>query len=262
MPDSKDKEHFLKYDLSVFSNRAMPAAALTFECEIPKIFNIEQNSRNSEIDRADGLLYDVAHVLNVVEGVSCRPYYSTSYNLPGSPMDPFSGSGGGSPVYDIHGYGSSEVIEPMTEEINDLVEAFQKLGNRNKKKFSLILSRFSQAKRRFQLEDKLLDLGISLEMALLNDNDNYEQLALNFRLRGSWLIGESAADREVQHDLFKNIYRYRCEVAHSGELKVKKSTSISEIEGNINGYFSLASKVFKKLILDGHPNWIALLLGK
>jgi hypothetical protein len=99
-------------------------------------------------------------------------------------------------------------------------------------------------------------------MALLDDNSKHEQLALNFRLRGSWLIGQNSKDRELLHDQFKTIYNYRSEVAHSGILKVKKPKDIEEIRKSAEQYFGLASKVFKKLLIEGSPDWKTLLLGK
>jgi hypothetical protein len=266
MPDSRDKEHFLKHDFTIyFGNRAMPVAALTFECQIPKVFEdklLGDAETNSQLSKAENVLTDVAYILNILDGVSCRRYYSTSYNKPGTPMDPFVGSGGGSPVYDIQGYGVSTISEDVTTEINGLMDAFQNLDEGGKKRFRTLLFRFSQAKRRVQLEDKLLDLGISLEMALLDDNSKHEQLALNFRLRGSWLIGQNSKDRELLHDQFKTIYNYRSEVAHSGILKVKKPKDIEEIRKSAEQYFGLASKVFKKLLIEGSPDWKTLLLGK
>jgi hypothetical protein len=75
-----------------------------------------------------------------------------------------------------------------------------------------VLSRPSQAKQRDQIEDKILDLGISLEMALLEDNKNNDQLSLSFGLRGSWLIAADYEERQLIYRQLREMYDFRSQV--------------------------------------------------
>ena len=209
-------------------------------------------------------LDEIALLLNSLDGVSCIPYFSTSYNLPDMPIGMFGGSGGGSPVYDIFGYRSSKLSEAMKDDINNLIDAFCKLSLNDKARIGRILSCLSQAKRRNQIEDKIFDLGIAIEMALLEDNKNNDQLSLSFRLRGSWLIGKEKKERQNIYrqlrDIY-NFYNYRSQVAHSGILCGNDPAKINIVREHFQEYSLLAEKIIRHLILNGHPNWTELILA-
>lgn len=122
-------------------------------------------------------------------------YYATSYVNPEVPFGPFGGSGGGSQVYDVLAHGSIKLPSTETENINELINKYLALDNNEKTRAQRVLNRLSQSKRRMQIEDKILDLGIALEMLLLSNNPNNNQLSLSFRLHGSWLLGSDKEDR-------------------------------------------------------------------
>jgi hypothetical protein len=124
-----------------------------------------------------------------------------------------------------------------------------------------ILYRLSQAKRRTQIEDKILDLGIALEMLLLQDNRNREQLSLSFRLRGSWLIGQSAEDRHEKYLRLRDIYNYRSDVAHGGMLCRGEEAKIENMRRSFPVYQRLAEDICQKIIKGGKPDWTRLVLG-
>jgi len=153
------------------------------------------------------------------------------------------------------------VTYEQAKEIDGLINSFLALSSSNEqKKFGRILSRISQAKRRNQIEDKILDLGISLEMALLDDNSNNHQLSLSFRLRGSKLVAKSNEERLIIYRQLRDIYNYRSQVAHSGVLCGGDYDKIKEVRDNYSGYMSVAECIIKKLICDGKPDWTKLIL--
>lgn len=211
MPDSRDKEQYLKdeYFFRQLHSPPMPKAAITYKCEITKIYR-KNNSFSREKDKqfwdSSNLLDNVALLLNAIDGVSCIPYFSTSYSLMEMPMGMFGGTCGSGPLHEIWGSSSSKLSANSTFKINELLRAFYRLSPGNKMRMSRVLSRLSQAKRRKQIEDKILDLGIALEMALLEDNKNYDQLSLSFRLRGSWLIGSTNEERQIIYCKLKGNY--------------------------------------------------------
>jgi hypothetical protein len=124
-----------------------------------------------------------------------------------------------------------------------VITAFERLSDAEKARLRLILNRFGQAKRRNQIEDKILDLGIALEMLLLKDNANHEQLALSFRLRGAWLVASSAEERVVAYGKLRDIYKYRSQVAHSGVLCRGNSEQVNKVREVIPEYQSLAGRI-------------------
>ena len=205
-------------------------------------------------------LHDVAAVLNAVDGIFCLPFYSTSYVYPRAPLGPFGGSGGGSRLYDVLCFGSAKLPAESAKTINALAVSYGRLRGAHKVRIERVLDRLSQSKRRAQIEDKILDLGIALEMLLLDDNVHNEQLSLTFRLRGSWLLGHSAEERIAIFEQLKRIYDYRSQVAHSGVLCKGKPTDIERVRESFPEYQRIAEAVCQKAILEGQPDWKRLVL--
>ena len=167
-------------------------------------------------------LHEIAMLLNALSDISCLPYYSTTYVDPTTPLGPFGGAGGSSSIHDVLSLRSAKLKSEAKSTIESLLAKYRQFNDAEKMRIQRILYRLSQAKRREQIEDKILDLGVALEMLLLYDHPDNNQLALTFRLRGSWLTGQSAEDRVEKYQLLKEIYSYRSQVAHSGILKVSK----------------------------------------
>lgn len=269
MPDSREKRLYLNRDdfFSPQQHRTRkPKTAITCTCQTTKAVKGNETIQQMKIGdeefwNSSQRLSEIALLLNALDGVSCIPYYSTSYAPSGMPMGIFGGSGGGSTIYDIIGYGSSKLFADSVREIRSLVDAFGALPSGDKLRMTRALSRLSQAKRRLQIEDKILDLGIALEMVLLDDNVNNDQLSQSFRLRGSWLIGKDGHDRHIIYSELKDIYDYRCQVAHSGALRKNNGTKIDEVRTKFQEYSFLAGRIIRHLICNGHYEWSKLILG-
>ncbi|MBT6226935.1 MAG: hypothetical protein HOI47_09790 [Candidatus Scalindua sp.] len=265
MLDSEEKELYLSQVRAISDRMPRPKAAIIYTCNITKT---KDSSNNFALDRAANKEYydssrhleKIALLLNILEGVTCIPYLSTSYSMPNMPLGIFGSSWGGIPHHDIFGNRSSRLSETILKDINDVIDAFNKLQSNDQAKIGRILSRLSQAKRREQIEDKILDLGIALEMALLEDNKNNDQLSLSFRLRGCWLIGEEREERQIVYRQLKEIYNYRSQVAHSGVLCKNITERINVVSEKFPEYSSLAEKIIHKLIINGCPDWTKLIL--
>lgn len=262
MPDSRDKEQYLRHDTGLVHGTPKPKVAITTTCRVPKTMDESpENWDEKEFLATSRSLKEIALLLNALDGIACTPYYSTSYNLPHMPLGMFCGSGGGYPVYDVLGYRSSMLSGEAIDVIDCMRKAFSGFSSREKERMSRILYRLSQAKRRGQIEDKILDLGIALEMALLDDNTNNDQLSLSFRLRGSWLIGEDKDGRLEVFQKLKEIYKYRSQVAHSGILCRNDTTKINLVRDRFAEYELLAAQILRCLILNDKPDWGELVLG-
>jgi uncharacterized LabA/DUF88 family protein len=198
--------------------------------------------------------------LNALNGICCLPHYSTSYVAPITPLGPF-GSGGGSLSYDVFTYESAKLPSESKASIDTLLAKYDELSDLERARIQRILNRLSQAKRRAQIEDKILDLGIALEMLLLEDTPYYDQLALSFRLRGSWLLGKSPEDRVKKYQQLKEIYEYRSQVAHSGVLCKGVAAKMQSVRQSFSEYQSIAEDICQKIIKEGKPDWSRLVLG-
>ncbi len=268
MPDSPEKEHFLKdesLDRYGFLNvLPMPKAAITYTCEVKKISNPETSDREKDkhFMTFSNPLYYVALLLNTVNGVSCIPFYSTSYSSREMPMGMFCGRSGSAPLHEIWGSKSSKLSASNALDLNELLDAFNALSPENRIRMNRIISRLSQAKRRVQIEDKILDLGIALEMDILDDNKKNDQLSLWFRLRGSWFIGSTNQERQDIYYKLKELYDYRSQVGHSGVLCGNNKNKIGKVIANWETYVSLAEQIICKLIYNNKPDWTKIILGE
>lgn len=266
MPDSRDKELFLQRRFQPTAQPSpVPAVAITKACRVKKIFNdqdpADDQDLNQEFWNVGRRLHDISLILNVLNNVSCLPYYSTSYPSSGTPFGPFGGSGGGSSLYDVMGHSSTKISSQDRVSINALMKSYESLGDPEKVRIRRILFRLSQAKRRVQIEDKILDLGITMEMLLLQDNRNNDQLSLSFRLRGSWLLGISPENRIEIYRQLRDIYNYRSQVAHSGVLCKGDAAKIEAVRNAFPMYQSFAENICRKIIQNGKPDWDKVVLN-
>lgn len=252
MKDSDFKEKFLQNEFQSFPFRTpSPKCALVVKSQSEK--RLRQKLDHSSINA----LQDLALLFNLLSNTSCLQYWSTVEISDQAPYGPFNGSGGSGAIYDVVGDDTKELQSDDFLEVQALYEAFSKLSPKEQSRFNIIINRIRQAKRRSSVEDKILDLVIALEMMLLEENDK-EQLGLQFRLRGSLLVSTNDTDKANNFSLFKKLYNYRSSVAHSGTLNESDKTLIKE---KFSGYCELAELVCKKLIIHGKQDWNSLVLG-
>ncbi len=280
MPDSDDKEHILK---SVLRFRVhpgvelLPTAALVKRYRTIKVLRPREEKPEPDNGATPRTwpefevqkhLHKVGLLLNCLPGVCCTSAYSTSYSPPEVPLGPFGGSGGGMSLRDIVPLRVSRLKQGHEATLSELVDKYQQLPEPSKRRLERAIMRLAQAKGRIDLQDMALDLGIALEMLLLNTEHNRSelpgQLHLHFRSRGAWLLGRTAAERRDLFRVFGKIYSWRSQVAHNGicdELITTEAITHDEIEKKMEEHISVAERVFQALIIRGTPDWQALILG-
>lgn len=261
MPDSDEKEYFGQSRFSLLSRASLPRCAITKRQKMKKLsLSSSTIPLSDEYSLSCKRLYELAWILNAVSGVTCVPYMQTAYRDSTTPTGYFGGSGGGLPMFDVATPMPNKISRESTPLINSIFSHFQLKNENEKARLQIILGRLSQAKRRMQVEDKMLDLGIALEMLLLDDNEK-DQLSLQFRLRGSWLAGKSGQDRLKKWSILQEIYNARSSVAHTGALYRGNPSKIEKIRGALPEYFDIAEAIFQKIVVSGTPNWRDLVLG-
>lgn len=234
-----------------------PAAALTTTGMEPKIFGDYTGTSKPWVASAPHeLLERVAWLLNALSGIRCVPFFATAHIDYSFPNGPFQGSGGMIPQHDVLCRKNVKFQPSCADEARRLVAAFTCLPKDEQARFVLMLLRLSQAKRREDISDKILDLGIAMEMMLLADATEQEPVSHTFRLRGSWLLGATPEERTRLFAEFKAFYGLRSQVAHSGKLRdfVKAYATFPQ-------FVALGERVIQRLILGGMPDWRRLVLG-
>ena len=193
MPNSGDKEHFLNSSLSMRpEQKRLPAAALVRQYKVKKIVNEASFTLEEPYRETFSSLTEIALLLNCLPKVCCFAAYQTSYTLPNVPLGPLGGSGGGWPIYDVIPQTKIPINSRSQVNVSALADQFRQLDEGDKIALKRSLHRLGQAKARSDMHDRALDLGIALEMVLLQQEHRNQkmpiQLSLQFRLRGSWLL--------------------------------------------------------------------------
>lgn len=191
MPDSREKEFFLQNDFhSTGLQTLKPSCVIAKNVKIPRITSKESSVFSPALGHvfwtSKKRFYDIALLLNVLPNVTCLPYYDTAHLEASTPVGPFGGTGGGTPIYDIPAKQTVKLTQESVVLLRELLINFSLMNEKSRGRIKTAIHRLSQSKRRFQLEDQILDLGIAMEMLLLDNKP--DQLALSFRLRGSWLL--------------------------------------------------------------------------
>ena len=252
MPNSDYKEKFLQSRFQHFPLiTPTPYSALVLRQKE------EVNKDSTRIINASFILDDIALLINLISNTSCLSYASIKEYENSYPYGPFGGSGCSSVFYDVVGNKNTKLTEDDFSEIENLYKVYSTFEDKKRQKFNTIINRIRQSKRRENIEDKILDLVIAMEMMLLDNNDK-SQLKLSFRLRGSMLLASTDEEKSRLFLLFGKLYDYRSLVAHSGSLKDSDKKLIKK---EFSSYSELAEKICKNLILNSTPDWDKLILG-
>jgi hypothetical protein len=266
MPDSPDKEEFLS-PRAIFSVPQVPRprSALVHRLRIGKYG--EKGSREA-IVQSENLRQAIALILNCLPGVACARGMSTYYIDYYQPPGPFAGRGFSHEMYDFIPYAKTNFPVEESLSVEELIRGYIRLDNYSRERISRALYRLGQSKMHLSDDEKFLDLGIALEMVLLDSENSKkempDQLGLTFRLRGSWLISDSAEERVEVMKALRDIYSLRSQVAHGGIsptlAKMDKRSRKEALERN----FKIAERIFRQILRSGLPSqevWSKLILG-
>jgi hypothetical protein len=268
MPASYEQEEFLASSFNPFGGRGpVPQAALVSRISIPKINPSDDSSvRNDDVWEKHKLLQDIALLMNCLSDTMCFAGLTTSYCPPEVPLGFFGGGGGGRSLKDVLPFRSVVVKDEEIPVLERVVKSYRGLPEASRSRLSRALQRLSLAKGRLEPGDKALDLGIALEMALLDNRSDHDfpgQLHVQFRLRGSWLVGVTPDDRKELFKTLGEIYKHRSQVAHTGIARSieKKGAGKGEM---FKQHFKTAERIFVRLVERDFPSdsaWIEMLLG-
>jgi hypothetical protein len=253
LEDALERDEFADAEEFRLLSVATPTAALVTKGYVPKIYD-ESNLSDSSAVRQK--MYTLSLLLNALDGVFCFPGYSTERLAPDVPLGMFAGRSGGYTVYDFLPMERCRIdAELVAPRLRKLYHSFQAGSDRFHSRLRIALERLGAAKSKMSDAERALDLGIALEILLL-DNDRGDQLRTTAGLRGAWLVGENATSRLRVFKLLREVYDARSSVAHSGELK--KNNLSKE-------HYDLVSAVARAVILSEklrtQDEWMSIVLG-
>lgn len=256
--------HWVSQESSPFSmehvhGAVLPAATLVFESEEPKFAAIGETA-GGHFFEAQRQLHEICLLLNALSGVCSFPATHSAYLGDHVPPGPFAGEHMGGADRDVVIRAESRFPADGTALLRDLVRAYSAKPDDEKQRLTRALYRLAQGKGRSNPHDRALDVGIALEMLLLNDSPP-EQLSLTFRLRGAWLLGKTKEERERAYKTLSRIYTLRSKVAHEGYAKDLRDSWSDDAKADAAERDRLAEDIFRRLILGAKPDWRTLVLG-
>lgn len=211
------------------------------------------------------VLFDACECLTLVSDCTPLPNAHWVEVLEWVPCSSFVGSGWSDPIHDVINPAACKLSPEQGIEARAIHERFVGLQKSVRDKLRVPIQRLNQARRRQQLADKAIDLGIAFEALFLGDQSEREQLALVFRLRGAWYLGRDKDDRAKLVNTFRAVYSCRSMAVHTGKLgsdvevsgrgRVETTVFLGEAD-------ALCVQAISKVIGQGRfPDWQRLVLG-
>lgn len=118
----------------------------------------------------------------------------------------------------------------------------------------LLRSRLSRS-----LEDRIIDLGMAAEIALMHNpkgtGDGKSEITNKIASRGAWLLARDASERLSISRTIEELYNARSKVVHTGEASGKLQSRIAEFDATV-------VRIALALMSRGaFPDWKSLVLG-
>jgi hypothetical protein len=143
------------------------------------------------------------------------------------------------------------------DRVRSLLDQFEKMDS--PEALELSIHRLLRSRHFTALEDRIIDLGMAAEIALMHSKagtgDGKAEITNKLANRGAWLLGGDAAERVRLANLFSELYSARSLVVHTGAAKAKLGARMAEFD-------DLVSRTLLALLeRGGFPDWKALVLG-
>ena len=156
-------------------------------------------------------------------------------------------------------YRTTMSINNVPADIDATLALMPKLtAMRDSRALELSIDRLLRSRLGGSLEDRIIDLGMAAEIALMhstNPGDGKTEITNKLGTRGAWLLGTDAGDRLRVYRLVTDLYSARSTVVHTGVGSAKDASRIPEFD-------KLASEVALALLDRGQfPDWKSLTLG-
>ena len=155
---------------------------------------------------------------------------------------------------------NSSTISVSEEQVRSCLDTLASLQRH--RELDLPIARWRKAKCSPTTNERLIELRIALESALLRDDTGTSEKRYRLATRGAWLLGRTFDQRETHFDTLRHVYDYASSVIHGGTPKVRRNRNL---ERDIASAQDLCRDAILQLAAaDGMPgsdNWRALTLG-
>lgn len=209
------------------------------------------------------LLQRIVLLCNAMSDVSARVINVYVHPSEISPVDFCIQSG---PMfYPVQGSNSQdkhEFNQSNAEELERLYGCLAALDDKDCNKICGALQRLSLAKFQTEIDERVLDTTIALDIILTDRND--DKLTQSFALRGAMLVGKTVDEHKKAYKLLHKFYKYRSEVVHDGKISgedYSERTHRFEAKREINSYVHAAEEIIRSILVNGFRDWDDLFFG-
>lgn len=142
----------------------------------------------------------------------------------------------------------------------DLPGLMRNIENMKSPAIMLSIDRLTTSRLKNRLEDRILDLGIAAEIALMHEpsggsGDGKSEITAKISSRGAWLLGRDGAERLLISKELKALYGARSKVAHSGRADAK-------LKDMLPSFDKLVVRILREILRrEAFPEWASLVLG-
>lgn len=142
----------------------------------------------------------------------------------------------------------------------DLPGLMRNIENMKSPAIMLSIDRLTTSRLKSRLEDRILDLGIAAEIALMHmpsgaSGDGKGEITAKISSRGAWLLGHDGAERLTISKELKALYGARSKVAHSGRADAK-------LKEMLPAFDKLVVRILREILRrEAFPDWASLVLG-
>lgn len=163
-------------------------------------------------------LHDVTRIFTLLKGVApviVAKWWEHDPSVPS--LAPTTGAGSTAGFEST--FHASPIDSEAAEHLKEWIRLARVVPSSLRSVLRVVLDRLNAAKRRSEVVNRSIELGIAAE-ALFLRYAGEDQSELSFRLatRAAWLLGHSRAERTRVYDLFRAIYEARSKAVHNGEV--------------------------------------------
>ncbi len=162
-----------------------------------------------------------------------KPIFALAQWYQRPPNTPLLGAVGayGGPTNDHPFYLGIEQQDYPIDEIKDLVRQYLGLDQNIRKRLRTPLVRLNQGRRHLEhhsVEAAAVDLGIAAEALLTQDREHDAPISFVLRVRGSLMLGGTAAEKKKNYGILRDLYGLRSRVAHDGSIVDRDTLLLSQ----------------------------------
>ncbi|CDT11823.1 HEPN domain-containing protein [Vibrio coralliirubri] len=240
-----------------------PEAAVIVNAEMsPQIYSEGQSPKPQDFLP----MYEFCEFLTLVKSTTPVPVAAWCELSEDTPCKQLFGGGWSGPVVDVLSKTVSTITQQDWDAHKELYLKFLALPQGVRDLLRVPIERLNQARRRGNMADRAIDLGVACEALFLNDKSHKEQISFTLRLRAALFLADEYEERQELLNFFSSLYSCRSQAAHTGKLDTKMKVTA---RGKINSSQLLQEgddycvQAIRRIISMGKfPDWNELMLKK